>query len=256
MEESLSIMTRMGIELENQIKESQQFLKKKIETLQELKTRILTEAENVKLAQRKIDEILEEVKSTRNKETDELYTHKGQFESKMEFLIKELKAAQQIQILRNEIDNLEKEIKEIKNRIEIIEKRQIEKYSHSLSTIEKYALIILRKDLERQSEFKYGRQINLDFYKDTFGLDGKNNFSESSNTYLKNAVRFGIFFASFELEFFRYPRFILCDNTEDKGMEEPRSQNFQKTILELSNQFDIEHQIILTTSMIDEEMNN
>ena len=255
-EENISVITRMGIELENQIKESQKLLIEKEKKFKELKTNVLTESETIKLTQRKIDEILEEVKSTRNREIDELYTQKGQLESKIEFLIKELKAAQQIKILRNELDDLDKEIKEIRNRIEIMEKRQIEKYSQGLLTIEKFALMILRGDLERQSEFKFGQKVDLDFSKDTFGLDGRNNFSESSNTYLKNAVRFGIFFASLELEFFRYPRFILCDNTEDKGMEEVRSQNFQKIVSGLSDDFDVEHQIILTTSMIDAEMNN
>jgi hypothetical protein len=74
---------------------------------------------------------------------------------------------------------------------------------------------------------------------------------------LKNCVRFAIFFASLELDYFRYPKFILCDNIEDKGMVEARSKNFQRNIVRLANseEFkDKKFQIIMATSMIAEEL--
>ena len=114
----------------------------------------------------------------------------------------------------------------------------------------------MKSDLGRQPEFSSGKHIELDFSKNTFALDGENNFSESSNIYLKNSVRFAIFFASLGIEYFRFPRFILSDNIEDKGMEEIRSQSFQKAIVDLSTHFEVKHQIIFTTSMIEPELNN
>jgi hypothetical protein len=74
--------------------------------------------------------------------------------------------------------------------------------------------------------------------------------------YLKNCVHFAIAFASLDLDFFRYPRLILCDNMEDKGMEEERSHNFQRKIVELSNKYSLSHQIIFTTSMIAPELDS
>ena len=67
---------------------------------------------------------------------------------------------------------------------------------------------------------------------------------------------FAIFFTSLELTYFRYPRFFLCDNTEDKGMEEERSKSFQRKIVEISNSYQVDHQIILSTSKIAPELNN
>ena len=70
-------------------------------------------------------------------------------------------------------------------------------------------------------------------------------------------MRFAIFFASIDLDFFRYPKFILCDNIEDKGMEETRSKNFQKNIIKLaeSPQFQgKDFQMIFSTSMIDSDL--
>jgi len=116
-------------------------------------------------------------------------------------------------------------------------------------------LAILNRDLDRQKEFKNANKVDIDFTDNAFSLDGEYNFSASSNTYLKNAIRYGIFFASLDLDFFRLPRFVLCDNMEDKGMEQVRTQNLQAVIAELSNNSNVEHQIIFTTFMINEELN-
>src|SRR5690606_15399380 len=77
-------------------------------------------------------------------------------------------------------------------------------------------------------------------------------------TYFKNAVLFSIFFCSLEFDFMRYPRFILCDNMEDKGMEKERTQNFQEIITDFSNEYlnkGKSHQIIFTTSMVSDKLN-
>ena len=105
-------------------------------------------------------------------------------------------------------------------------------------------------------EFKTGQSVDVDFSRDQYSLDGNNNFSASSNTYLKNAVRYAVFFASLEEAFFRYPRFIVCDNMEDKGMEQVRTQNFQKVIVDFSEASQTEHQIIFSTSMVNPELDN
>jgi len=54
-----------------------------------------------------------------------------------------------------------------------------------------------------------------------------------------------------------YPKFFICDNIEDKGMEETRSHNFQLRIYERSKLYkDIDHQLIITTSMIEPSLDN
>ena len=63
-------------------------------------------------------------------------------------------------------------------------------------------------------------------------------------------------FASLELDFFRYPKLVVNDNIEDKGMKEARSKNLQKIVVEFSKKASIRHQIILATSMIDPSLDN
>ena len=126
----------------------------------------------------------------------------------------------------------------------------------ALADINRKSVYILHNDLERQKEFKVARQVEIDFFGDSISLDGNFNFSASSNTYLKNAIRFAIFFSSLDIDFMRYPKFILCDNMEDKGMEKERTQNLQKLITKLSERYISleEHQIIFSTSMIADEL--
>jgi len=111
-------------------------------------------------------------------------------------------------------------------------------------------------DLDREAEFKFVDKVSFNFGDDDISVDGKSNFSASSMVYLKNSFHFAMFWASLKKEFLNYPRFIIFDNIEDKGMELERSHNFQRKIVELSESNEVEHQIIFATSMIADELEN
>lgn len=251
-----SQIKRMQQEIDNQIRESKKLLGIKEHKILEFKTSYPTLELKVKSIQRDLNEALTVVKSARNQKYDELLIKKGGLKSKNEFLIKQLKALEQIDVLRKELAKLNTKIKILKSRIWSKEEEQKKRLQSAFELIQSKTLSILQSDLGRQPEFQVGKKIRLDFDKNTFSLDGKNNFSESSNVYLKNSVRFSLFFASLEKDFFRFPRFILCDNIEDKGMEPVRSKSFQKKLVEMSKESETKHQIIITTSMISEELND
>jgi len=170
-----------------------------------------------------------------------------------------MKMVELVEKLKSEISELTAKVKSLKLNISEKENDQKAKLSLVTNRIKELTIYILRKDLPRQDEFRTGRIVEVDFLKDTFSLDGGNNFSASSKTYFKNAVLFSIFFCSLEFDFMRYPRFILCDNIEDKGMEKERTQNFQEIITDLSNEYLSKgklHQIIFTTSMVSDKLND
>lgn len=254
--EQSSQAKRMLQELFLQIKESKSLFNNKISILSNKQISVPPILEKIKNTQRKLDEFIFNVQSTKDEALETILINKGKIENSIENLIKQLKAVELLEALKNELNRLKIEIDGLKESIDNKEKLRRIKTSQVETTIQKYALYLLQRDLERQGEFKKAGNINLDFNNNTYSLDGKNNFSESSNTYLKNSIRFAIFFASLELDWFRYPRFIFCDNIEDKGMEQDRSQNFQKALVELSDSFDVEHQIIFTTSMIEPSLND
>jgi predicted transcriptional regulator with HTH domain len=251
-----SQIKRMQQEIDNQIRESKKLYLEKEHKLLEFKSSYPTLEQKVRVLQRELDEALSNVKTIRNQEFDELLIKKGELRSKNDYLIKQLRALEQIDVLRKEIAGLKNKIDSLRARIYSKETEQRSRLQNAFQIIQKITLRLLHSDLGRQKEFSTGKKVELDFEKNTFSLDGENNFSESSNVYLKNSVRFAIFFASLEKDFFRLPRFIFCDNIEDKGMQPDRSQSFQKELVKISSESEVKHQIIITTSMISPELDN
>ena len=247
---------RMQQEIDNQIRESKKLYAEKEHQLLEYKSSYPTFEQKVRLLQIELNEALAFANTQRTQELDDLLIKKGELRSENEYLIKQLKALEQIEVLKKELESLKNKIQSLTTRIRSKESDQRNKLSSAYQLIQSYTLRLLGSDLGRQAEFKNGKKVELDFDKNTFSLDGENNFSESSNVYLKNSVRFAIFFASLDKDFFRLPRFVFCDNIEDKGMEPIRSQSFQNEIVKISMESEVRHQIILTTSMISPELDN
>lgn len=250
---------RLLQEMQLQVRESSILLENKEKIYTELCDEIPLLTEKMRSHQKELDSSLKNIQSTRDERIDKLFVLKGVTENKKENLIKYLRVVELIERLKNEISELEKDKKILKLSISKKEEEQSYRFSKVMRRIKEIALEILKKDLLRQEEFKNGKVIDIDFLRDSFTLDGNNNFSASSKTYFKNSVLFSVFFASLEFDFMRFPRFILCDNMEDKGMEKERTQNFQEIITDLSKKYlkyNIDHQIIFTTSMISDELNN
>ena len=149
--------------------------------------------------------------------------------------------------LQNRLNSLEDEV--AAKELSIINKRNTRKTL--ISTI---ALKLLLRDLDREDDFKNPKEVSFDFTNDRIKVDGISNFSASSTSILKTILKLSILIASCEDPGFLYPRLAIMDNVEDKGMEQARSQNLQKIIIEESNNLEVEHQIIFTTSMIDESL--
>jgi hypothetical protein len=246
----------MQQELAVQLKESRTLLEKKEQRLTELK-RSLPEIEvQLRLADSRVAEAAVRVGTKRDDNLDAMLEKKGFLESQLQALHEQARALAVLQDQKSQKARLTSELQSLGISIKTRRRRQEARLTQGRDRIQKYALALLKRDLPREPYFAVAQSVTLNFAKDTFAVDGRNQFSASSMTYLKNAVHFSILFSSLDLEFFRYPRFLLCDNIEDKGMEEIRSQNFQRTVVEMSNEFDVEHQIIFTTSMIAPELDN
>jgi hypothetical protein len=247
---------RLLQEMELQVKESKSLLEDKDRKYVDLSGELPILTERARVLQKQLDTSIEANQTTRDARIDDLLIAKGGVEKKIEFLTQQIKAVEMLELLKKELAELASLIERL--RLEILQKEEMQKqkFQKALLKIREYTLFILKNDLDRQEEFRTGKIVEVNFHKDTYSLDEGNNFSASSKIYFKNAVLFSIFFSSLDLEFFRYPRFILCDNMEDKGMEKERTQNFQTLITSMSDRFEEEHQIIFTTSMIADELNN
>lgn len=114
---------------------------------------------------------------------------------------------------------------------------------------------LLKKDGGFEPAFNVAQTVLFDFGKDFMLVDGRSKFSASSETILKNSFHLAILLESLEDDSMRYPRLLLLDNTEDKGMGPDRSQNFQRVLVEaLAERDDKPYQVIMTTSMVDPQL--
>ena len=123
------------------------------------------------------------------------------------------------------------------------------------NSIENHVLDFLKRDLSRQSTFSLARQVGFEFDSDRLSVNDESYFSASSMVYLRNSFFASFLFAAANDPKFFHPRFLMMDTIEDKGLEPERSQNFQRILFEKSKLAKSEHQIIIATSMIAEELN-
>ncbi|KQB52888.1 hypothetical protein AQS70_12645 [Pseudomonas endophytica] len=115
---------------------------------------------------------------------------------------------------------------------------------------------LLHNDLRRQDSFENAKGLSFSFEKNRLTVDGESYFSASSRAILKSSFFAGFTAAASEEEFFRHPRFCMIDTLENMGVEEVRSQNFQRLLVNRSAKLKARHQIIYATAMIDPELNN
>lgn len=247
---------RMRQELEFQIKESIFLLSRKEVAVEKLRNQLPTLKSSLNQSQKRFDLYSTSIQSTSDLRIEELLIKKGALEKELEYSNKHLVLMRSLQTLRNNIGDRKKLISELGLKIKIKKMAQVERSNLAFSSIKKYALELLKADGEYEQAFAEASDVSISFKAASVFVDGRGNFSASSVTYLKNATLYSIFFSSLEEAYFRYPRLILCDNMEDKGMTEQRSKNLQRNIVRLSESFDVRHQIIFSTSMIADELNN
>lgn len=115
---------------------------------------------------------------------------------------------------------------------------------------------LLRNDLRQQDSFERADKISFGFADNKISVDDHPYVSASSQVILKSSFIVGFMAAATEDPAFRHPLFVMIDTTEDKGMEQDRSRNFQNQMLRVSQEAKVDHQIIYATAMISPELDD
>jgi DNA repair exonuclease SbcCD ATPase subunit len=251
---------RLKNEIAFQIKESRNLLVEKQRQIEATKSEISAAKKQIGLLQTKIDSYSITVETTEQQERDNVLFLKGNLSKEIEYLNRELLLQEQLKEDIRIFENMKEGIAELEL---VIEKKRGElatNYNKAMNLIKNIASELIKNDFERDlpKDEASLSTLEIDFEKyNTFRLRGKNSFAASSMVYIKNSIMFAFLFASLELDSMNYPRFFMCDNIEDKGMEEERSHNFQTNIYDMSQKYkNVEHQIIITTSMIESTLDN
>lgn len=247
---------RMKVELQTQINESEKLLRIKRNRLQDLLSLKQNLSTKVNRAEREYSNIVDTSQSKSQRIKEGLLVEKGFVLSVIADLDDKLVNVERYNLLGDRLQSLSGEVALLKVKIDQLEQDLKTREQEARRSIQEIALELLHKEGGYEEFFENSSYVKLDFVKNSYYLNNRNHFSASSMVYLKNAIRFAIFFASLRHDYFRYPRFIICDNMEDKGMKPERSHIFQKNIVELAKTHNAEdYQIIFTTSMIDSSLN-
>ena len=256
--EGTSTLSKMQQEISFQIIESKRIRDRQLTQLSEMKAEKEKQDQNLRSVQKAVNNALKDVKTLRDEKIDRLLTEKGEIDGQILQFSSMLETAVKYQQYQEKLDELKSRLRKLNDQIAFQERAQKELAKNTSEKIENFALDLLHKDLNREEGFKEARALKIDYSSNSIYVDDKlKRFSASSNFYLKNTVRFALFFASLEIPEMRFPRFILCDNMEDNGIEEKRAKNFQRLIVKTAEKYEEEdYQIIYTTSYIPEEFNN
>ena len=251
---------RLIAEISFQKQESEAILRKEEEELTAAKAKLRSLKAKRKTARRNLDELLGNARSSIAGSIEDLNYQKGQLNGELQQFYTMLELAEKYEQLTAKKAQLEAKMDSNKKYINAKLSKQENRRSIVMKKIQEHGAYFLNHDEERQKDFKEASpsDITVDFPNNmVFLKDRYAKYSASSAFFLKLVARFSLFFASLDIDWMRYPRFIFADNMEDKGIEQHRAQMFQKTLIDRLKQYDTNsYQVIYTTSYITEELDH
>lgn len=186
----------------------------------------------------------------------QLASQRGYIESQIQSLNDKLELAAELDSKIEEKSSLQITITKLQDQLQLSESKQANRKRSVLNAISNAVVKVLSMDTGTEDSFNSAGKFEFDFGQNIMLLDGRANFSASSNVLLKNSFHLATFLTACEDDSFRIPCFGMFDNIEDKGMTEDRSRNFQSVILELCAELKTDFQVLMTTSMVDEALDN
>lgn len=240
-------------EIEFQIRESNLIISSRQKNLSELDSKI-DEANTSLQMKRSTLNFIEQPLRNITQETRELFIDIGVLTKEIDQLALTKSRFSNLYDLYKLRQEIQGEFNKLSDIVKIQESLLAKEMSKKKKMISQYTMQIIKADIDHENAFNDAKSIEFDFGEDRVSVDDRVLFSASSMVYLKNAFRLALLEASCNDPSFLYPRFLLIDNVEDKGMEPERSHTFQKEIIRVSSTITVPHQIIFTTSMIDNEL--
>lgn len=251
---------RLISELTFQKQESDAILCHDEEDLREAKAKLRAFKAKRRQARRNLDEQLGNVRSSMAAAIEDLMYKKGQINGELLQYYTMLELAEKYEMLVRDMERLESELASTKLLIQAQLSHQEKRRALVMKKIQEHGVYFLQHDEERQKAFAQAKpsDFSVDFSNNLVFLQHRYaKYSASSSFFLKLVARFSLFFASLDIDWMRYPRFIFADNMEDKGIEQERAQKFQVTLIEKLKQYDTDsYQVIYTTSYITDELDH
>ncbi len=180
----------------------------------------------------------------------------GKIDARLDELERLTDLRTQIDAVRTAKEAASNAVTALKNEIEALELARDKRRRVVKTRIADQTKRVLLKDLQEHNDFEELDNFNFSFEDDWFAINGDPNITTSASgmVVVKNSLYIGLLLSSLQDSLMRYPRFLLLDNVEDKGMVGDRVRNFQKVIADFMDEESKPHQVILTTSTLNPEL--
>lgn len=249
---------RIKLEIEFQIRESEQLLAQNKELKSKKELELKSVKTSLRTTQSQLDLALKNVRTTTDEQLDQLIQTKGFKEGEILQYKTLLETALQYESLLEHHDKLLHKESVLSRFIGARTEQMKRKRQETDKIVSETGIYLLKHDELRQDEFQNVDDFTIDYKQNIAYISNRYiKLSASSGFYLKMAARFAIFLASLKKSEMRYPRLLFSDNMEDKGMEENRAKNFQRTIIKYLQEIGNDnYQLIYATSMCADEYDN
>ena len=251
---------RMAEDLTLQIQECEEGLRHDQDELRSLRARLRASRGRHRAAQRDLDTMLGTARGSQAALLEDLCYRRGRAQGELLQYYTLLEQAEYYESQASRLAGLRDQQAHTESLIHHLTQQQEQRRAEVRASMQRHGVYFLHHDKESQRAFSSASpgDFHVDFADNRVYLQQPHDrFSASSSFFLKLVARFSLLFASLDIPWMRYPRFILADNMEDKGIEVERAQKFQQTLIDRLSQYPAEHyQVIYTTSYITPQLDS
>ena len=246
---------QMSNELNFQIRESKFLIEDFKQQVESLNSKLPAINRQVEIAKGEYSELVS-YSDSRSALIADVSTKIGFYKSQLVNIEEKMELVNKVEGLIDLKQKAQNRINEIEERLDQIKEQNKNRYENVFESIEKHTSDLLRADGGNENVFDNVTEVLIDFSKDRMAINGRSKFSASSMVVMKNSIRLSIFLHAVDDDLSRLPNLLIIDNIEDKGMVPERSQNFQHTLISACNELENDYQVIFTTSMIADDLND
>lgn len=244
---------KMKNEITFQKRESEGIVERKRKNVQEIEISVRDLRTRLKNLERQNQVFVNSINPV-EAEVKTLIERSGYLQRALQDVLEKEKLAAKVTEISEKKAELNDQISRLKDQIHATEGLREGRKSEIYTDINDLTIDLIKNDPIQ--ELKNVERISFDFAKDELFAVGKDSPAASTGSYLKNSFFFSLFLLSLKHPNVRYPRFIVMDNLEDKGLQDDRVQQFHQDIIRRSEETQIKHQIIFTarSEVITEEL--
>ena len=244
------------LDIEGQLNESQRIQRSREEELDNISRRLKGLRLSYSNLAKRYNELTRTPVDGRSALVSERSKEIGRIEARLQELEKLKNISEELTELSEKKDKLSNDLTKLEEEIDALEASVERRKKTVLTNIADNTKYFLRLDMPEHNDFDELEKFTFDFEDDWFAVNGEPNISTSASgmVVVKNSLFMAILKSALEDQKMLFPRFLLLDNVEDKGMVGDRVRHFQKIMVDWSNAENNQHQIIITTSTINPEL--